>query len=104
MQETDQTDQSERRMIRFVAHPLLLRIRDGQCPICHTAKLLANFICKNLALAEVYFKCLYRWEFKSKWGLEREVIKGFVNRVDEAWKSFCFGASRGGAESLPTYF
>lgn len=69
-----------------------------------TAKPLANFICENLALAEVYLKCLYSWELKSKWELERKVIKGFVSRFDEAWKSFCFGASRGGAESLPTYF
>lgn len=88
----------------FMAHPLLPQRRDGQFPICVTAQPLANFICENLALAGVYLKCLYSWEFKSKWEPVREVINGFLNGFDEAWKSFCFWANRGGAESLPTYF
>lgn len=42
----------------FVAKPLPPQIRDGQFPIYVAAEPLANCICGNLALAEVYLKCL----------------------------------------------
>lgn len=101
-----QTSQTNQKYVwsSFMAHPLLPQMRDGQFPICVTAQPLANFICENLALAGVYLKCFYSWEFKSMWEPVREVINGFLNGFDEAWKSFCVWANRGGAESLPTYF
>lgn len=97
-------DQSEICMIQFCGSSLLPQIRDGQFSTCVTAKLLANFLCENLVLAGVYLKCLYSWEFKSKWEPERKAVNGFLNGFDKVWKSFCFWSNRGGAESLPAYF